>query len=498
MDPKAALRAHIKSNKQCLGSSLGTLVELKEIGEGGNALVYRGKLHEMDIALKVLVTSQGKDKLLRFKAEYINVQSLPANSFCASLINFEEISVEDLRFPAILMKLYASSLDRPGNATPSQEQVAQLFSFLLDSISFIHDRGIIHRDLKPDNILVDQRGWAIADFGIAYYNPEMFKLKAKTRRGDRMANAQFSAPEQSVPGVEPNPTMDIYALGQILQWYVTGSTHRGTRRDRLTKYLPGAGNIDKVVERCLANDPGQRYQSIAEIRSHLDQMKEVSPWDYVEWFGEACANTCPKGLNQVVHITQRDILDRLMTELASPKLKPELWWTRGAEASAAEPRPSEDGKWLLRNLEIRVKEAWIFHDLSMYSDVVVIKTEGLEPFGIYEPSPPGASWGDYEEAALVDGKYYVTRAEYDNGRAEIDGRVITLKDHKTELRCRFLNARSYVVATRFHCALQRETQDVVSRLVEAIDAGHPLTEEALRSWIRGTRQNRHPDIERTL
>jgi serine/threonine protein kinase len=498
MDGKAVLRALIKSNKQCVESTLGTVVDLKEIGEGGNALVYSGRLHEIPVALKVLVVAAGKDKLARFKAEYLNVQSLPANRYCASLLNFEEIAAEAQVFPAILMKLYDSSLERPEGVEPAQVEVERLFSFLLDSIEFIHNRGIIHRDLKPDNILVDGGKLVIADFGIAHYNPEMFKLKAKTRRRDRMANAQFSAPEQSDPGVEPKPTMDIYALGQLLQWYVTGAPHRGTARNRLTNYFTESRNLDIVVERCLVNDPKNRYQQISEIRAHLEQLKEVSPWEYVKRFGDACANAYPKGLNHFALLKDPDVLDRLMTELASQALKPELWATRGDETAPAELRSIEDGKWLLHHVEIKVKEAWIFHDLSIYSDVVIINTQGLAPFGIYKPSPPGAFEGGYEEAALIDGRHYVTRGEYDNGRAEIDAKVVLLKDHKTELRCRHLNDRAYVIATRFHCVLQSENDQAVQRLVEVIDAGKQPSDDYLLNWLRATKRHRHPDIERQL
>jgi serine/threonine protein kinase len=114
-----------------------------------------------------------------------------------------------------------------------------LFKFLINAVSFIHSHGIIHRDLKPENILVEGDQYVLADFGIANYNPEMFLLKADTPKGERLGNRRFSAPEQEDGGVLPHPTMDIYAMGQIIQWFVTGSIHRGTQRARISDIIPG-------------------------------------------------------------------------------------------------------------------------------------------------------------------------------------------------------------------------------------------------------------------
>jgi serine/threonine-protein kinase len=125
----------------------------------------------------------------------------------------------------------------------------------MDSLEFIHKQNIVHRDLKPDNILVNKNELVLTDFGIAYYNPEYFSFKAKTIKNERLANYLFSAPEQSEGNVGPNPTMDIYALGQICQWYVTGKIHRGTDRERITKYMEDADLVDSIIERCLANEP---------------------------------------------------------------------------------------------------------------------------------------------------------------------------------------------------------------------------------------------------
>jgi hypothetical protein len=108
-----------------------------------------------------------------------------------------------------------------------------LFKFLISTIEKIHNEGIIHRDIKPENILIENNNYLLADFGIASFNPEIFKIIAETDKKERVGNRLFSAPEQEEKGVEAHPTMDIYAIGQVLQWYATGSTHRGTGRQKI-------------------------------------------------------------------------------------------------------------------------------------------------------------------------------------------------------------------------------------------------------------------------
>lgn len=109
------------------------------------------------------------------------------------------------------------------------EDFWKLFEFLLKSFQSIHEQGILHRDLKPENILVDdQENYYLGDFGIAYYEKEEFPIDNKTRKGERLANVTFSAPEQINNQYEVTKASDIYSIGQMLYWYIFGKINRGT------------------------------------------------------------------------------------------------------------------------------------------------------------------------------------------------------------------------------------------------------------------------------
>ncbi len=134
------------------------------------------------------------------------------------------------------MKKYKSQLKY--NSDISVDELFKNIEQLILPLKYIHSLGIIHRDLKPQNILIDDNNnLNISDFGIAYFDPEDFALTGHTVKYDRLANFDFSAPEQRNSKYLPCPATDIYAFGQIIQWMVYSETHKGTNRQQLYKKL---------------------------------------------------------------------------------------------------------------------------------------------------------------------------------------------------------------------------------------------------------------------
>lgn len=244
----------------------------KQVGQGGNSMVCFGKLNDEDVAIKVLI-NYNEDKKNRFYLEYYNI--------IKSVMNYEGIvrqyflglmKVENYEFPYIVMKKYQSQLIYDDNI--SEEQLFKYINQLIVPLKYIHKLGITHRDLKPQNILIDENDKInISDFGIAYYDPDNFVLTGHTVKHDRLANYDFSAPEQRNAKYIPNATTDIYAFGQIIQWLIFGETHKGTNRKKLIKKYDTKKikQLDKIVDKCLSNDPKDRYQSFEEIEEILNQ-----------------------------------------------------------------------------------------------------------------------------------------------------------------------------------------------------------------------------------
>lgn len=121
---------------------------------------------------------------------------------------------------------------------------------LLDAISYLHSHQVLHLDLKPDNIL------------LTHIDDDVKLIDLGFCRSDAFVDTQgytsgFAAPEQFAGGMVDART-DIYAVGKILE------------------RLPDHRIYNKVIARCTAIEPAERYQSIEEIRSDINRRQHYS------------------------------------------------------------------------------------------------------------------------------------------------------------------------------------------------------------------------------
>lgn len=493
---KITLRKNLSGT---LETKLGTLQDLKPLGEGGNGLVYSATLHGWDVAVKFL-TDYTKSKIERFKAEYLYTLLLPPNIYVAQSLHYDEVSFDGGIYPFIVMKRYDSSFK--GKRVNDLEALNKFFNRMLKTLDFIHKHGIVHRDIKPENLLLKDDKLHIADFGIASYDDSIYAGKIiDTKSGERLGNYLFSAPEQAIGGTAPHPRMDIYALGQLCQWYVTGDVHKGTERANLQKLIPGAAIIDEVVHKCLSNNPEDRFQSVDSILKFIQEREastaEKDIWQYIYAFGNALSASLPKGLNKINHVTERTKLNRLLDNLSKEEFDGNLWWFTGiGDNSIDDLRKIDDdylklegGCWLIDGMELQPQAAWVCFDLSQYNDLILFQFNPMPSFSIYKDDGY-----DYQEAALVDESFYVSRPEYDNGYAELDnGEVIKLSEHRIDLRRRHLKELYFFVSTRYHCALQKKNERDVAEFIDKIDKGDKVSIESLKTLLQRVR--RHKDFK---
>lgn len=488
-DIKNIVIKYIKKEKKVNSSFGEILIDKASIGQGGNGIVYECKLFGSNegskpFAIKFLTLVGSKDKTERFISEYFNVASLPPNSFVINNIAFDKVVIEGYNVPLIIMKKYKENLVafRKKIEEPTFDNLKKLFDFLIDSIKFIHNNGIVHRDLKPENILIDEFGnYVLADFGIAKFNPDMFSISSKTKN-TRLANRIFSAPEQSESNIEAHGTMDIWAFGQILQWFVTGKTHNGINRNSISNFYQStfANTIDQIIDRCLEHNPKRRFSSIFEIENFIEDTKFIPYYDYdsyVSLFHFGLNHTFPKGINKINHSDSKEKINSLFDEISQiRKFKDPVWKVEGSGAinlnSNQLQYELEDGKWneldlrnengiwLLNDFEIQFQEIWCYFNNSAYNDFLILHAAGLPRFGVYpnieaqeEKEPVESkylSYLDFEYAGFVDDRYYITTEEVDSGFAEIEGEVIRLSEHKLSLRRRCLKDFYVLIGSKHH------------------------------------------------
>ncbi|WP_328738210.1 dsDNA nuclease domain-containing protein [Streptomyces erythrochromogenes] len=124
------------------------------------------------------------------------------------------------------------------------------------------EHGWVHRDIKPSNVLRLDGRWVLADWGIARRPPGQTTHPQRTRVGVSMGSAGFAAPELSNDAHSAGPPTDIYSLGQLIGWAVTG-------RDPLQNValIPESGPWRAVVREATRTDPRRRP---ATVRAFLD------------------------------------------------------------------------------------------------------------------------------------------------------------------------------------------------------------------------------------
>jgi serine/threonine protein kinase len=163
------------------------------------------------------------------------------------------------------------------------EQVARWGVEIADGLAACHGKGILHRDVKPGNVLIDEKRRAkLADFGIA------LDLHAErlTGTGEAVGTPLYMAREMFLgkrEGVVPGPTSDVYSLGATLYEALTGRPpfySQDPRKLLVAIYQGGAAplrslrsdvpeGLEKVVLKCLALEPAERYQKASELSQAL-------------------------------------------------------------------------------------------------------------------------------------------------------------------------------------------------------------------------------------
>jgi serine/threonine protein kinase len=153
---------------------------------------------------------------------------------------------------------------------------------IADAIGYAHDRGIVHCDLKPANVQLTPEGTAkVLDFGLARATFALDDEVSASDQGRIIGTPGYIAPELLLTGTNA-PSGDVYSLGVMLFELLTGRhpfEETGPARilsilagvaPSVTSLAPGVpGVMDGIVDRALARDPAQRYQSAHELARDL-------------------------------------------------------------------------------------------------------------------------------------------------------------------------------------------------------------------------------------
>ncbi len=470
------------------------------LGQGGNGIVYETIINEKTVAVKFLLSdSSGKtkeQKTKRFLSEYFNIVTMDDTSSIVRYIDYDLFKFKDdegeLQIPVIIMTKYESSLTKR-QESKTEEEFLSLYKFLINTVGLIHKAGIIHRDIKPENILYANNQFFLADFGIASYNPEMFKILAETEKKERIGNRLFSAPEQEESGIEAHSTMDIYAIGQVLQWYVTGYTHRGTGRQRITTVFESLQVYDRIIEKCLEQNPKLRFQNTIEIEEYLKKSREKNVFEYLYLFHRICVASFPRNDFGIVHSSDKNKIDNFLELLMQnqSEFDDTLWWVDGDGSFEFTLKQKGNGIWKFWDSEYDLTDIWMHYDSSVFNDFALFHFKEGEPF-------------EFEGqkryyAPIVDNKHHISYSEYNNGFAEIEGKVVDLSNHSVEFIDRKDKEGYFFIGPAASCIIQWENEEEMRNFIQLLmtEKRQPTLDE-LKDFQRKVRRHKNDDVRRQL
>jgi serine/threonine protein kinase len=254
--------------------------------------VYRARDTRLDriVAVKVLPDALAADAQFRdrFDREARAISALEHPHICALYDVGEQNGTAFL----VMQYLEGETLaDRLARGPVPLEQALPIAIHIADALATAHKAGIVHRDLKPGNIMLTKGGTKLLDFGLARTGTSvpsgahpslMATTPPLTELGSILGTVQYMAPEQ-IEGQEVDARTDIFAFGAVVYEMLTGRkafegrSQAGVMASILNRdpapMLPlvplASPLLDRVVTRCLAKDPDERWQTARDVLHEL-------------------------------------------------------------------------------------------------------------------------------------------------------------------------------------------------------------------------------------
>lgn len=294
--PLGALAAGATSGSTLtIGQPLAHYRIVKSIGTGGMGEVYLADDTRLgrQVALKLLPpdVAGDADRRLRFAREAKAVAALNHPNIVTVYAVEEADGLHFITMELVRGRTLAELLPRTGFALGTFFEIAIP---LADALAAAHQQGITHRDLKPTNVMVGDEGRVtVLDFGLAKAQPEFWNrggthaTRSATEDGHIVGTPAYMSPEQA-EGKTIDPRSDIFSLGTVFYEMLTGArpfsgdTHASITSSLLkdtprpvTELQSGISRaLARLVHRCLAKKPIDRFQSAIDLRHALEEAKQ--------------------------------------------------------------------------------------------------------------------------------------------------------------------------------------------------------------------------------
>jgi serine/threonine protein kinase/tetratricopeptide (TPR) repeat protein len=289
-----------------IGQTVSHYKILEKLGEGGMGIVYKAQDTKLErtVALKFLPSELTRDAEAkeRFIHEAKAASALNHPNICSihiieefedqQFIDMEYVEGETLKksivigLPAnlsakVMQSRTSAEVPRSGTKAGhlSFENCLDIAIQIGEGLNAAHKKGIVHRDIKPDNIMLTDEGLVkIMDFGLA----KLKGVSKLTKTHSTLGTLSYMSPEQA-RGEDVDQRSDIFSFGAVLYEMITGrrpfkGEHEAAIIYSLVNETPEPlaryksdipGELQRVVDKALSKDKGERYQHVDEMVSDL-------------------------------------------------------------------------------------------------------------------------------------------------------------------------------------------------------------------------------------
>jgi serine/threonine protein kinase/WD40 repeat protein len=291
------------------GTKLGRYEILSQLGKGGMGEVYLAKDPKLDrrVALKVLPAelALSRERMLRFVQEARSAAALNH----PNVAHIYEIGEHDgLNFIAMEYVEGKTLREKIHYERTDLRRLIKYLQQVAGGLAKAHSAGIVHRDLKPDNIMITRDGYAkILDFGLAKLieiptpgpdggtisDAATVALEPHSIPGRLLGTVGYMSPEQAQGKSEIDHRSDIFSFGCMLFEAVTKQRPFQGESNVQSLYkicyepapqvrefdASAPADLQRIVRRCLAKDPEERYQSIQDVGLELKELRREMEGD---------------------------------------------------------------------------------------------------------------------------------------------------------------------------------------------------------------------------
>lgn len=296
--PEDILEDALSADALRRGTRLGRYELLLAIAKGGMARVWAARQHgqrgfSKTVAIKTILPHLAEEpEFERMFLDEARIAALVHHPNVAEIYELGEegkvlyIAMEWVNGESLIQLLRSSGKMAPMDARLAARIVADACAGLHAAHNLTdddgHPMGVVHRDVSPHNILVSSDGHVkVADFGVA---KALGQMHSATVAGQVKGKMAYMAPEQ-ITGAAVDRRSDVFAMGIVLYEATTGSRPYAGANDAevmhaalkgvytpptriLRSYPP---ELEQIIAKAMAQDPGQRYASAEKMRVALEE-----------------------------------------------------------------------------------------------------------------------------------------------------------------------------------------------------------------------------------